>query len=212
VEGRKQVIIVGLGNPGKEYVMTRHNIGFMVLQTLASKMGISLKENKRFGAAFGKGSYKGVSCHLVMPLTYMNLSGQAVRQVVDYYKLDADDVIVVVDDVALPFGAMRLRDKGSAGGHNGLKSIEQHLGTREYVRLRMGIGEKVRGDLTDHVLGQFSASERQKLPAFVELGVAATLRLLQEDPDQVMQDVNTKIKTNDQQPREARQEKSNETE
>lgn len=190
--GADVCVVVGLGNPGKEYTLTRHNMGFMVVQMLAKRLGVAFKEHKRQRAYAGKGAGAGVTMHLVMPTTYMNESGQAVRGYLDYHKLGVDALVVVTDDVALPFGQMRLRGEGSAGGHNGLKSVESHLGTREYVRLRMGIGGNGRNTLTGHVLGGFTVAERQRLEAFVERGADAVWRVCHEDIETVMNEVNTK--------------------
>lgn len=191
LERRKHFVVVGLGNPGKEYALTRHNMGYMVVEAVADKVGSSLKKDGDFQAKVGQASYHDVAIHLVMPTTYMNLSGIAVQKVLAYYKVDVKDLLVVVDDAAIPFGVMRLREAGSSGGHNGLKSIQQCLGTQEYPRLRMGIGAQGYGTLTDHVLGDFSSEERKALPAFIEEGATAVLALCDEDIIRVMQQVNT---------------------
>lgn len=209
---RQQIVVVGLGNPGKQYEMTRHNIGFLVVRALAEKIGIAFKDHRRISALVGKGEHEGATVHLVMPTTYMNLSGVAVQQYLNYYKLGVEDLLVIVDDVALPFGKMRLRPLGGAGGHNGLKSIEQHLGTQSYLRLRMGVGDRDHGTLTDHVLGGFSVEERKALPAFVDQGGAVALGLLSHDVESMMQEFNAKNNKNYQRPRAARQENNHETE
>jgi len=150
-------LIVGLGNPGKKYSLTRHNIGFLVVEELAKKLGCQFKPMVQFEAEIAEGSYSGEKVTLLKPQTYMNESGRAVQKVLAYYKLAASNVVVVVDDLDLPFGQERIRLMGSSGGHNGLKSIEQCLATREYTRFRIGIG---RGpDVVDHVLGRFTAEE-----------------------------------------------------
>ena len=130
------MMIVGLGNPGKKYEMTRHNMGYLVVQVFAHKYGWMFKEEKQLNAKIAKGKVRDAVIHLVLPTTYMNESGRAVRKVMDYYKWDIDDLLVIVDDIALPFGEMRLRKMGSAGGHNGLESVQKHVGTTRYARLR----------------------------------------------------------------------------
>lgn len=194
----KQIVFVGLGNPGKKYEMTRHNIGFMVIQGLASKLGCHLKLEERFQARVARGKSKDVIVHLLLPQTYMNLSGSAVRSYLSYYHLSPQQIVVVADDVAIDFGEIRLRLLGSAGGHNGLKSIEAQLQTKNYSRLRMGIGaiedeRKEYDDLADYVLGEFTSLERKGLESFVDRGVQALERLMTEDVHRVMNDVNAKI-------------------
>ena len=158
-------IIVGLGNPGREYENTRHNIGFCVLEKLAAKENISVLE-KRHKAIIGKGIVGGQKCLLARPQTYMNLSGESVRQLIDFYKADeTEELIVISDDVSLEPGQIRIRKKGSAGGHNGLKNIQQLLGTQEYCRLRFGIGSDFpRGGQIDYVLGKFPSEELELMP------------------------------------------------
>lgn len=184
-------VFVGLGNPGKKYEMTRHNIGFLVVQSFAHLHGISFREESRFSAFVGKGKVKDVEIHLILPTTFMNLSGQAVRSFCDYHKVPLEKLVVVVDDAELPFGELRLRGQGSSGGHNGLKSIQAHLGTAEYARLRMGIG---RGDgssqLADHVLDRFSVEEEKQLVGFLNQGVAVMEMLLDQELVNVMNKVN----------------------
>lgn len=154
--------IIGLGNPDKKYDKTRHNIGFDVIDELAGQMSIDVK-TKRHRALCGIGQIGSEKVILVKPQTYMNLSGEAVRAVVDFYKLDAtSDIIVISDDISLPTGKIRIRTKGSAGGHNGLKSIISHAGTDGFTRIKVGVGAN-EGDLVKHVLGKFSKAERQKV-------------------------------------------------
>ena len=150
----KMNIIVGLGNPTREYENTRHNIGFMAIDALAEKYNISVLDCKH-KALIGKGIINGNKVVLVKPLTYMNLSGEAVRAVIDYYKADAEsELIVIYDDVSLDVGQLRIRKKGSAGGHNGIKNIIAHLGHDVFMRIKIGVGEKPKGyDLADYVLG-----------------------------------------------------------
>lgn len=151
--------IIGLGNPDKKYDKTRHNVGFDVIDELASQMSIEVK-TKRHKALCGVGQIGAQKVILVKPQTYMNLSGESVRAVMDFYKLDAtSDIIVIADDISLPTGKIRIRTKGSAGGHNGLKSIISHAGTDGFTRIKVGVGAN-EGDLVKHVLGKFSKGER----------------------------------------------------
>lgn len=154
-------IIVGLGNPKKEYDNTRHNIGFDVIDALADAAGISVTE-KKHKALIGKGVVSGRKVVLAKPQTYMNLSGESVRELIDYYKIDeTEELIVISDDISLDVGQLRIRKKGSAGGHNGLKNIILHLGHDNFQRIKMGVGEKPKHyDLADYVLGHFSKEER----------------------------------------------------
>ena len=158
-------IIVGLGNPTKEYKNTRHNIGFELVDELIDKYDIIYSGTKH-RAMYGSGLIDGTKAVVAKPLTYMNLSGEAVRSLVDYYKIDPEEeLIIIYDDISLAPGKIRIREKGSAGGHNGIKSIIQHLGTNKFKRIRIGVGEKPQGwDLADYVLGHFS-KEEQKLMA-----------------------------------------------
>lgn len=151
--------IIGLGNPDKKYDKTRHNVGFDVIDELAAQMGIDVK-TKRHKALCGVGQIGSEKVILVKPQTYMNLSGESVRAVMDFYKLNAtSDIIVIADDISLPTGKIRIRTKGSAGGHNGLKSIISHAGTDGFTRIKVGVGVG-EGDLIKHVLGKFSKGER----------------------------------------------------
>lgn len=156
-------LIVGLGNPTKEYEGTRHNIGFMAIDALAEEYGIRV-DTLKHKAMIGKGMIEGQKVILAKPVTYMNLSGEAVREITDYYKIPAEDVIVIFDDISLDVGMIRIRRKGSAGGHNGIKSIISHLGTMDFPRIKVGIGAKREGqDLADYVLGRFSKADRETL-------------------------------------------------
>ena len=151
--------IIGLGNPGKSYEKTRHNIGFMVLDAIAKELKIDFKS--KFKAEIAQINHQGKALLLVKPQTYMNLSGESVRLIKDYYKLNDDDLLVVYDDLDLPVGKLRLREKGSSGGHNGIKSIHQHLGHSEFKRLRIGIDNNKLIPTADYVLGKFSAEESE---------------------------------------------------
>lgn len=156
-------LIVGLGNPTKEYENTRHNIGFMAVDALGDKSGIRI-DTLKHKALIGKGVIGGQKVILAKPVTYMNLSGEAVREISDYYKIPAEDILIIFDDISLDVGRMRIRKKGSAGGHNGIKSIIAHLGTTDFPRIKVGIGAKKEGqDLADYVLGKFSKADRETL-------------------------------------------------
>lgn len=152
-------LIVGLGNPTLQYEGTRHNVGFDVIDLLADKYNITV-ETRKGRAYIGKGMMEGKKVILAKPQTYMNLSGESVRSLVDYYKLDCEDIIVICDDINLDVGQLRVRKKGSAGGHNGIKNIIAQLRTEEFTRIRIGVGEKPENwDLADYVLGRFSREE-----------------------------------------------------
>lgn len=188
----KHLVFVGLGNPGVEYSMTRHNIGYLVIQTFAHAFGWTFKDEKSFSAQVAKGKVGDITVHLLLPTTYMNESGRALRSYLDFYKLSHDNMCVVTDDVHLPFGQMRLRRIGSAGGHNGLKSIEAHLRSQHYLRLRMGVGREHQREktLADYVLDNFTLEESQKLADFLVDGVKVLRRLVSEDVSAVMATVN----------------------
>lgn len=152
-------LIAGLGNPTREYAGTRHNIGYDTITRLCDEYRISLDIKKHKGLC-GKGVIEGEKVLLVQPLTYMNASGDCIKEAADFYKIDAAHIIVIYDDTSLPVGKLRVRAKGSAGGHNGMKSIIARLGTEEFARVRIGIGEKPAGwDLADYVLGRFKKEE-----------------------------------------------------
>ncbi|MEO1691451.1 MAG: aminoacyl-tRNA hydrolase [Cyanobacteria bacterium J06631_6] len=168
-------LIVGLGNPEPKYDHTRHNIGFAVLDELAQVWQMPLKENKRFQGLFSEGVIGGgKKVRLLKPLTYMNRSGQSVRAVADWYKIEPQSVLVVYDDMDLPVGRLRLRLSGSAGGHNGMKSIIAHLGGKDFPRLRIGIG-KANGEKStvSHVLGKFAPEESKAITEILYVSVKA---------------------------------------
>ena len=160
-------LIVGLGNIGPEYENTRHNIGFMVVDALAKKHGATFSSSRlSFKAEF---KHKGRSFHLIKPTTYMNLSGKAVRFWMNDLKISKENILVIVDDLAIPFGSLRMRGKGSAAGHNGLKDIEQQTGGSNYPRLRFGIGDNFsKGRQVDFVLGSFGKDEEAELPLLID--------------------------------------------
>lgn len=183
-------LFVGLGNPGNKYLNTRHNIGFMVLQALSKDLGWNFKENKYCQAWVAKGELQDQKVHLLMPLTFMNESGVAVRRYMDDVGIPLQDLLVVVDDIALPLGQFRLRNLGSAGGHNGLKSIEAHLKTKDYARLRMGIGHQGQDNLADYVLDPFTSDEQKVLPEYIQKGTEVIRLLVNRDIAEVMKTVN----------------------
>ena len=183
-------LIVGLGNPGVEYAATRHNIGFDMITYLSDKYNIPV--NSREGKALvGKGILAGEKVMLAQPQTYMNLSGESVRALMDYYKIDIEDLLVIYDDISLDVGQIRMRGKGSAGGHNGIKSIIQHTGTQEFARIKIGVGQKPKGgDLVKHVLGRFSREEDGMFRDVFALAEEGLLAWLQEDMKSAMNKVN----------------------
>ena len=188
-------VIVGLGNPEKKYEGTRHNIGFAVIDALADKYNISIKD-KKHKALCGTGVIEGVKVMLVKPLTYMNLSGDSVADVMNFYKLDPEeDMLVVYDDISLAPGNIRVRKKGSAGGHNGIKSIIARCGTQNFMRVRVGVGEKPEGwDLADHVLGHFSYEDSRLVREAVDDAIGAIVMMSRGDVDQAMNNYNAKKK------------------
>jgi PTH1 family peptidyl-tRNA hydrolase len=186
-------IIVGLGNPGKDYTNTRHNIGFDVIDALADKYNISVTD-KKHKALCGSGVIEGQKVILAKPQTFMNLSCESVVEILNYYKMDPEtEMIVIYDDISLAPGNIRIRKKGSAGGHNGLKSIIQHIGTDQFMRVKMGVGEKPKGyDLADYVLGHFSSDERKVMDEAAKNADEAISMMLRMDVDGAMNKFNTK--------------------
>ena len=180
-------LIVGLGNPEPKYDNTRHNIGFAVVDELAKVWQIPLKENKRFQGQFVEGTVGGKKVRLLKPLTYMNRSGQAVRAVTDWYKISPGSVLVIYDDMDLPVGRLRIRLSGSAGGHNGMKSIIAHLGVKEFPRLRIGIG-KADGEkgTISHVLGKFTPQESKVIDEVLYASLKAIELSLKQGIEQSM--------------------------
>ena len=182
-------MIVGLGNPGRDYEGTRHNIGFQVVDALAAKLGVSLKQTK-FGAKFADAHFEGQSLLLLKPWQYMNRSGQAVATATGFYKLAPEALWVIIDDMALPPGKIRVRPQGSAGGHNGLADILAKLGTDAVPRCRVGIGQSGRDGSVDFVLGRPGSEERELLHAAVDVALQATLCWLREGTQQAMNEFN----------------------
>ncbi len=189
-------IITGLGNPKKEYDNTRHNIGFAMIDALADKHNISVMNIKN-KALTGKGIINGQKVILAKPLTFMNLSGESIRLLVDYYKIDVEtELIIVSDDISLAPGQIRIRKRGSAGGHNGLKDIIRHLGSEEFQRIRIGVGEKPKGyDLADYVLGHFSSEEKPLIDEGIKKAVCSAEMMLAGNTDQAMNEFNRKGKS-----------------
>lgn len=187
-------IIVGLGNPDRQYQNTRHNIGFDVIDVIASKNSITVGERKH-KALIGKGFVGGQKVVLVKPQTYMNLSGESVREIIDFYKIDEKcELIVISDDVSLDVGQIRIRKKGSAGGHNGLKNIILHLGHDEFQRIKMGVGEKPEGyDLVDYVLGHFPKEEREIMDESAKRAADAVEVMITDGTDAAMNLYNKKV-------------------
>ena len=181
-------IIAGLGNPGKQYAQTRHNVGFDTIDILADKYNISV-DTKKHKALCGKGMIEGQKVVLAKPQTFMNLSGESVRELVDFYKIDPEEeLLVIYDDISLEPGVLRLRTKGSAGGHNGMKSIIKHLGGDTFPRIRVGIGgEKHPGqDLADYVLGHFKDDEKELLSDALDKAEKAAELFAQDEFSEAM--------------------------
>lgn len=184
-------IIAGLGNPGSKYEKTRHNMGFDVIDELIEEYDIS-QAGVKFNAMYGKGVIAGEKVVLVKPLSYMNLSGGPIRAMCDYFKVDPEtELIVIYDDIDLQPGQLRIRKKGSAGGHNGMKDIIQKLGTQNFLRVKVGVGAKPAGwDLADYVLSRFSKNERKEIDEAIEKAAKAAAVILKEGPDAAMNQYN----------------------
>ncbi len=184
-------LIVGLGNIGAEYAETRHNIGFKVVDTLAAQQDATFSSDRYGSVATLR--HRGQEIFLLKPSTYMNLSGKAVRYWVQKERIPQENIFVVVDDIALPFGHLRIRKNGSDGGHNGLKSIAECLGGQNYARLRFGIGgDFPKGAQVDYVLGEWTADEKSALPPLLRTASDAILSFVAEGPDRAMNRYNTK--------------------
>jgi PTH1 family peptidyl-tRNA hydrolase len=178
-------LIVGLGNPGAEYAGTRHNVGFEVIERLARRHGIAVRR-RTMRSVLGDGTICGQRVILARPMTFMNLSGEAVGAISRMFRIPPQDVIIVVDDVALAVGRIRLRSKGSAGGHHGLESVQSHLGTQEYPRVRIGVGGSDNRELINHVLGRFRPDEREAVEASLEAAADAVEHALREGFESAM--------------------------
>lgn len=188
-------VIAGLGNPGREYEGTRHNVGFMTLDALADKYNIDVRE-KAFKGLIGKGVIEGNKVILVKPQTYMNLSGESLRELVNYYKIDEEsELLVIYDDISLGVGQLRIRKKGSAGGHNGIKNIIANLGTDVFMRIKIGVGEKPKKyDLADYVLGHFSKEDRELMEEGYDKADHAVGMILNGEIEAAMNQYNRKVK------------------
>ncbi len=185
-------IIIGLGNPTKEYQATRHNIGFDVITRISDDFNIPL-DFKKHKEICGKGFIEGEKIDLAKPQTYMNLSGESVRELVDFYKVAPEEVIIIYDDISLEVGQLRLRGKGSAGGHNGIKSIISHLGTQDFLRIKVGVGDKPSGwDLADYVLSRFKEEEQETIRDTIRKSSEAVKSIIKDGMETAMNLYNKK--------------------
>ena len=189
-DDRVMYIIAGLGNPTREYEKTRHNVGFEVIDVLADMLGTTVEE-KKFKGCYGRGIIGGEKVLLLKPQTFMNLSGESIRAASDFYKVDPEHIIIIYDDISLDVGQLRIRKKGSAGGHNGIKNIIAHLGTQEFPRIKVGVGDKPKKmDLADYVLSRFSKEDRAAMEdAFKEAAKAVEV-MITEGMDTAMNQFN----------------------
>ena len=181
-------LIVGLGNPGAQYENTRHNIGFKVIDNIAKEYNIEINRQK-FKGVYGEGFINGEKVILLKPTTYMNLSGESIREVVDFYKLTCEDIVVIYDDISLDVGRLRIREKGSAGGHNGIKSIIAHLGTDVFPRIKVGVGQP-NVDLVNYVLGKFTDEEMEVLSESIDASTKAVSEIIKYDVNTAMNKFN----------------------
>ncbi len=177
-------LIVGLGNPGKEYDGTRHNIGFEVIDYIADKYNIELNRIK-FRGIFGEGFIEREKVILLKPTTYMNLSGESIREVINFYKISNEEIIVIYDDISLDVGRLRIREKGSHGGHNGIKSIISNLSSDVFPRIKVGVGGP-KGNLVSHVLGRFSDEEIKVLKEVIKVSSDATTTIIKKETKEAM--------------------------
>lgn len=184
-------IIVGLGNPGKQYENTRHNMGFLAVDLLAEKYNIDVNKIK-FKALVGEGRIAGQKVLLVKPQTYMNLSGEAVRQAMDFYKIDPEELIVIYDDIDIPTGTFRIRKKGSPGTHNGMRNIFQHIQTNDFPRIRVGIGSGKKENLIGYVTGGISKSEKELLEDALTKSADAAACIIEKGIDKAMNEYNVR--------------------
>ena len=181
-------LIVGLGNPGKEYDGTRHNIGFETIDYLSKKYNIDVNRTK-FKGVFGEGFINNKKVVLLKPSTYMNLSGESIREAINFYKLESEEVLVIYDDISLEVGKIRIREKGSAGGHNGIKSIIANMSTDVFPRIKIGVGQP-KGDLVSHVLGKFSQEEINDLNEVIEVSSEAVEIIVKDGTKEAMNKLN----------------------
>ena len=188
-------LIVGLGNPGQKYEHTRHNMGFLTVDLLAEQLNVKLNKMK-FKSAYNIVRFGGQKCLVMKPQTYMNLSGESIRSVIDYYKVDPEkELVVIYDDISLGVGQLRIRAKGSAGGHNGIKNIIAHLGGQVFPRIKVGVGEKPpKYDLADYVLGHFSKAEQELMSEGYDNAVKAVELIVSDQMSEAMNKYNRKKK------------------
>ena len=185
-------LIAGLGNPSKTYEGTRHNVGFSMIDALADSFQIDVT-TKKHKAIVGRGVIEGMKVILAKPQTYMNLSGESIREIADFYKIDPENMIIIYDDISLDVGRLRIRKKGSAGGHNGIKNIIAHLGTDVFPRIKVGVGEKPQGwDLADYVLSKYSKEEQQALREASDDVIGAVKLMVMDNIDAAMNQYNAK--------------------
>ena len=189
-----QFLIVGLGNPGREYAQTRHNAGFLLVERLVKRWHANWNRGKKFDARLARANVEGRQVWLGQPQTFMNASGEAVGALVKFYRVPGAGVLVAVDDADLPLGEIRLRPSGSSGGHHGLESVEQHLGTRDYARLRIGIGRKAgKREITDYVLGRLNAAESALMDKVLDVACDQAECWLREGTQKAMNQFNGAI-------------------
>lgn len=181
-------IIAGLGNPGKEYTGTRHNVGYDTLDCLAEKYNVKLNKLK-FNSVYGEATINGEKVMLVKPVTYMNRSGIAINEIINFYKIPVENLIVIYDDIDIPVGTLRIRPNGSPGTHNGMKSIIQHMGGN-FPRIRVGIGRNPDMDLADYVLQRFSSEDKDKITLIMEKAAEAAIEIIENNVDAAMQKYN----------------------
>ncbi|GAA0181574.1 aminoacyl-tRNA hydrolase [Clostridium sediminicola] len=182
-------LIVGLGNPGKKYEHTRHNIGFDAIDLLEDEYNIEVNR-KKFKGMYGVGDIKGEKVYLLKPQTYMNLSGESVREIMDYFNIPLEKIIVIYDDISLEVGKIRIRKKGSAGGHNGIKNIIAHLSTNEFLRIKVGVGGPDKNSLVNHVLENFSKDDRIRIEKTLDAVILATETIILDNVDEAMNKYN----------------------
>lgn len=184
-------LIVGIGNPGKKYEHTRHNIGFDTIDTFCNKVNITDFKNK-FDGIYSQFTYNGEKIILLKPQSYVNLSGDVVKKYVDYFKIKLDDILIIVDDLDQTIGKFKLKTNSSSGGHNGLKDIEKKLGTKDYKRLKIGISNDKRGDIINYVLGTFNKEERKIIDNVIDISTDIILDFVTIPFSQLMSKYNTK--------------------
>lgn len=196
-------VIAGLGNPGRKYEKTRHNMGFLAIDSLAEKNGIKVNKIKH-RALVGDGMISGRRVLLVKPQTYMNLSGISIREIADYYDVPAEDILVIYDDFDLELGTLRIRKKGSAGSHNGMKSVIDELGTKDFPRIRIGIGSSRGKDWKDFVIGKASKDDMQVLSDAASRAADAAACILEKGIDRAMNEYNVKAETTEKEKSDAK--------